>query len=78
MRGLPGYALPSLEQLRDTALNLAHVVNPACKVVGVSVNTAALSDDDANALLKDIETKMGLPTVDPFRDSADRLAQALI
>jgi len=77
MRGLPGYALPSLEQLRDTALNLAHVVNPDCKVVGVSVNTAALSDDDANALLTDIEASMGLPTVDPFRDSADRLAQAL-
>ncbi len=77
MRGLPGYALPSLEQLRDTALNLAHVVNPDCKVVGISVNTAALSNDDASALLSDIEARMGLPTVDPFRDSADRLAQAL-
>jgi len=43
MRGLPGYALPSLEQLRDTALNLAHVVNPDCKVIGISVNTAALA-----------------------------------
>jgi len=77
MRGLPGYGLPSLEQLRDTALNLAHVVNPDCKVVGVSVNTAALSAEEAKSLLTDIETKMGLPTVDPFRDSADRLAQAL-
>ncbi len=78
MRGLPDYALPSLEQLRDTALNLAHVVNPDCKVIGISVNTAALSDDDAKVLLNDIEAKMGLPTVDPFRDSADRLAQALV
>jgi len=77
MRGLPGYTLPTLEQLRDTALNLAHVVNPDCKVVGVSVNTAALSDEQAKDLLTNIETKMGLPTVDPFRDSADRLAQAL-
>lgn len=77
MRGLPGYSLPSLEQLRDMSLSLAQVVNPDCKVVGISVNTAALSEDEANALLKDIEAKMGLPTVDPFRDSADRLAQAL-
>jgi len=77
MRGLPGYALPSLEQLRDTALNLAHVVNPDCKVTGVSVNTAALNDDEAAALLTDIESRMGLPTVDPFRNSADRLAEAL-
>jgi len=77
MRGLPGYSLPSLEQLRDTSLSLAQIVNPDCKVVGVSINTAALSDDDAKTLLNDIETKMGLPTVDPFRDSADRLAEAL-
>ena len=77
MRGLPDYTLPSLEQLRDTALSLAHVVNPECKVVGVSVNTAALSDEEAKTVLADIEARMGLPTVDPYRDSADRLAQAL-
>lgn len=77
MRGLPGYALPSLEQLRDMSLSLAQVVNPDCKVVGISVNTAALSDSEAASLLSDIEARMGLPTVDPFRDSADRLAQAL-
>lgn len=77
MRGLPDYALPSLEQLRDMALSLAHVVNPDCKVVGISVNTAALSDSEAESLLAEIETRMGLPTVDPFRDSADRLASAL-
>ena len=33
MRGLPGYALPSLEALRDTALPLARVANPACEIV---------------------------------------------
>lgn len=77
MRGLPDYSLPSLEQLRDMALSLAQVVNPDCKVIGISVNTAALSDGEAKKLLADIEDKMGLPTVDPFRDSADRLATAL-
>ncbi len=77
MRGLPGYALPSLEALRDMALSLAQVVNPECKVVGISVNTAALSEEEAKTYLADVETKMGLPTVDPFRDSADRLADAL-
>jgi len=78
MRGLPDYALPSLEELRDMALGLAHVVNPDCKVTGISVNTSALSDDEAEKLLTDIESKMGLPTVDPFRDSADRLAEAML
>ncbi len=77
MRGLPGYGLPSLESLRDMALALARVANPACQVVGVSVNTAALSDAEAQACCAEIEARMGLPTVDPFRHGAGRLVDAL-
>jgi len=78
MRGLPDYTLPSLEALRDMALPLARVANPACEVVGVSVNTQHLSDAEAKAYCSEVETRMGLPTVDPFRDGADRLAEALL
>jgi uncharacterized NAD-dependent epimerase/dehydratase family protein len=77
MRGLPHYALPSLEALSDVSLELARVVNPDVKVVGVSVNTAALSVDEAKECLAAIERRMGLPTVDPFRDGAGRLVDAL-
>jgi len=77
MRGLPGYALPSLEQLRDTALNLAQVANPACRVAGISVNTHALDDGAAQACLAEIEARVGLPAVDPFRQGAGRLVDAL-
>ncbi|MGR3570279.1 N-acetyltransferase DgcN [Brevirhabdus sp.] len=77
MRGLPGYALPSLEVLRDTALALARVANPDCRVVGVSVNTSNLDDAAAEACLRDIETRLGLPAVDPFRYGAERLVDAL-
>jgi len=72
MRGLPEYSLPSLNELRDLALTLAKVVNPNCKVVGVSVNTAALDDAAALELCKTIEAELGLPTVDPFRHGAKR------
>ncbi|WP_377508957.1 N-acetyltransferase DgcN [Octadecabacter sp. R77987] len=78
MRGLPDYALPSLEVLRDTALALARVANPACQVVGISVNTQHLSEADAMAYLAEVETRMGLPAVDPFRQGAARLVDALI
>jgi uncharacterized NAD-dependent epimerase/dehydratase family protein len=78
MRGLPGYDLPSLEALRDLSLTLAHVVNPNCKVVGISVNTKAFSDDEANAYLAEVEARMGLPTIDPFRQGASRLVDALV
>ncbi|TCT41029.1 N-acetyltransferase DgcN [Martelella mediterranea] len=78
MRGLPDYQLPSLEALQDLALTMARIVNPACKVVGISVNTYGMSDEEAAKCCKDIEDRMGLPTVDPFRHGADRLAEALL
>ena len=77
MRGLPGYDLPSLETLRDTALPLARVANPACQVVGISVNTAAMGEDEALSYLEATEKRMGLPAVDPFRLGAGRLVDAL-
>lgn len=77
MRGLPGYALPSLERLRDTALPLARVANPACEVVGISVNTKGFGEDRAAEYLAEVEARMGLPAVDPFRHGAGRLVDAL-
>ncbi|MEM9341998.1 MAG: N-acetyltransferase DgcN [Pseudomonadota bacterium] len=77
MRGLPDYQLPSLGTLRDMALSLAHVVNPACKVIGVSVNTSTLPDEDVDGYLSEIEGRMELPAVDPFRHGAGRLVDAL-
>ncbi|MEL7228722.1 MAG: N-acetyltransferase DgcN [Pseudomonadota bacterium] len=77
MRGLPDYQQPSLEELRDAALLMARVVNPDVKVVGISINTQHLSDEDATALCKETESRMGLPTVDPYRHGAGRLVDAL-
>ncbi|MEM8990081.1 MAG: N-acetyltransferase DgcN [Pseudomonadota bacterium] len=77
MRGLPHYSLPSLEALRDLSLQLTRVVNPDARVVGCAINTAALSDADAETHIRETEARMGLPCVDPFRHGADRLVDAL-
>ncbi|MFV2053900.1 N-acetyltransferase DgcN [Aliiroseovarius sp. YM-037] len=77
MRGLPDYDLPTLETLRDTALPLARIANPNVQVVGVSINTQHLSDDEATAYLEKVEARMGLPAVDPYRHGAGRLVDAL-
>jgi len=77
MRGLPGYTLPTLEVLRDTALPLAQVANPACQVVGIAVNTQHMSRDEATAYLTDLEAEMDLPATDPYRFGAGKLAEAL-
>ncbi|MDO6727596.1 N-acetyltransferase DgcN [Cognatishimia sp. 1_MG-2023] len=77
MRGLPGFDLPTLEQLKETALTLARVANPDVQVVGISVNTQHLSEDEAVSYLADVENQTGLPTVDPYRHGAGRLVDAL-
>lgn len=77
MRGLPDYPVPSLESVRDTTLALARVANPACEVVGVSINTQHMSEDEALAYCETVEARLGLPTVDPFRHGAERLAASL-
>ncbi len=77
MRGLPDYTPPSMQAVSDMALALAKVANPACKVIGVSVNTQHLSQEEAEAYLAKVEAEMGLPAVDPFRQGAERLAEAI-
>jgi len=77
MRGLPHFPVPSLDELRPLALQLAQIVNPDCRVIGCAVNTAAMSDAKAEAYLAETEARMGLPCVDPFRHGADRLVDAL-
>ncbi len=77
MRGLPDYELPTLEQVRDTALTLACVANAGCQVVGISINTQHMTEAEAATYLSQVEDRLGLPAVDPFRQGAARLADAL-
>ncbi len=77
MRGLPSYSLPKLEEVRDMALALAKVANPACKVIGYSINTQHMAEADAKAYLAKVEADLGLPATDPFRFGAEKLVDAL-
>src|SRR6056297_642708 len=77
MRGLPDYGLPTIEQVRDMSLDLARVANPACQAVGISINTQHMGDAEAVNYCEEIEARFALPTVDPFRHGAARLAEAL-
>ena len=77
MRGLPDYSLPTLEQLRDTALPLARIANPACEVVGIAVNTQHMDEAEARAYLTRVESDMGLPATDPYRFGSAKLVDAL-
>ena len=78
MRGLPDYTLPSIEAVRDMALALARVANPACVAVGVSINTQAMGEAEAKAYLAEVEQRTGLPATDPFRFGAGKLVDAML
>ncbi|NNK17181.1 MAG: DUF1611 domain-containing protein, partial [Sulfitobacter sp.] len=56
---------------------LARVANPACEVAGISINTQHLGAQEALDYCAKVEAEMGLPTVDPYRHGAVRLAEAL-
>jgi uncharacterized NAD-dependent epimerase/dehydratase family protein len=77
LRGLPHYKVPSLEALQELALTMARIVNPEVKVVGCAINTAALPEAEAEGYLAETEARLGLPCIDPFRQGAGRLADAL-
>ena len=79
MRGLPrlpaaeprGAARPRADRWRGSSTRRS-------RVVGVAINTAALAEADGRrSYLAETEARMGLPAVDPFRQGAGRLVDAL-
>ena len=77
MRGLPHYPIPDLADC--IALNLANarLTNPAVRMLGVSINTSALSDAEAADYLAEISAKLSLPCLDVMRGGADGLLDHL-
>ena len=71
MRGLPHYPIPELEDC--IALNLANAMltNPECRMLGVSVNTSALSPEEADRYLSETSAQLSLPCLDVMRGGAD-------
>jgi len=67
MRGLPDYPLPGLDEAIEMHLQAARVTNPGARLVGISVNTSALSEADSEAVLARYAAQTGLPCVDPLR-----------
>ena len=46
-------------------------------MIGCAINTAALSEAEAEKYLAETEARLGLPCVDPYRHGAGRLVDAL-
>ncbi|MFC0307176.1 DUF1611 domain-containing protein [Rhizorhabdus histidinilytica] len=78
--GLPDYPLPSIGEAVDLSLQLARRTNAAVRCAGVSLNTAGLSADEAEALIARRSREWQLPVADPMRGgpSFERLVDACL
>jgi len=65
--GHPGYVLPQVDETIALNLQLGARTNPDIRCGGVSLNTAALSSEEAARLLAAESDRLGLPVADPVR-----------
>lgn len=70
--------IPPLNEVAETALNLVQMTNPNCIWAGISMNTAALADEERRGYLADIGGKYGLPCVDPVATGMAEIADFLL
>lgn len=78
--GLPGMALPSLEDVIALTATLGRRTNPAIRCGGISLNTSSLSADEAATVIAEASAATGLPAADPLRGGPgfDRLVEACL
>ncbi|SRR6056297_3066464 len=77
VKGLSGVAIPPLERIFDLSEQMANLRHP-CRIIGVAANTRDLNEADAKAEMQRVESELGVPVCDPYRDGTDRLVDAAI
>lgn len=78
--GFPDFSLPTLAQAINRYEEAARLTNPSAQVIGISLNTAALSETGRAEALARASSETGLPACDPMAGGvgpiADRLQEA--
>ena len=72
----PWVRIPPLPEMIDIYERAAAPVRPA-KVIGIALNTFAMSEPDARAAVDHAARETGLPATDPVRYGAEPLAEAV-
>ncbi|AWB22945.1 DUF1611 domain-containing protein [Methylobacterium currus] len=77
MRGVK-HPLPSLQEVIDLTVRLGRLTNPDIRPTGIAVNTQALEEGEARALLDRLAAEHGLPATDPVRFGVEGLVDRLV
>ncbi|MDP5278913.1 DUF1611 domain-containing protein [Sphingomonas sp. DG1-23] len=70
MLGTAGYRVATIEEIIDLTLALGRRTNPDIRCGGVSFNTSALDEAEAEAVMRRESERLGLPVADPVRGGA--------
>ena len=68
--------IPPLSELAKLHEEIAKPIKPS-KVVGISLNTSHLTEEEAKREIAKTEAQTGLPTVDPVRFGCEKLIESL-
>ncbi|MGU3538967.1 N-acetyltransferase DgcN [Methylobacterium sp. A54F] len=77
MRGVQ-HPLPSIRAVIDLTVQLGRLTNPDIRPVGIAVNTQALGEAEARALLADLAAEHDLPATDPVRFGVEGLVDRIV
>ena len=76
MRGV-GHPLPTIGEVIDLTRACGRLTNPDIRCVGIAINTAALDEEAARAVLAEAEEDYDLPATDPVRFGVETLIDRL-
>lgn len=77
MRGLPHSDFPSIEETISLNEQAARLTNKKAKVVGITVNTSSVNEEEGRRICDEISAEFGVPCVDPLRDGTDAIVSTL-
>jgi len=77
IEGMEPHPLPSLERLIDYYEASANVMHP-CRVIGVSMNSRKVSEEEAEAECERVRREFGLPACDVIRHGPGKLVEAVL
>jgi uncharacterized NAD-dependent epimerase/dehydratase family protein len=78
--GHPEYALPQIDETIALNLQLGRRTNPGIRCGGISLNTGALSPDEAERVIAGMSDQIGVPVADPMRggQALDRMIDHIL
>lgn len=77
MRGV-NHPLPSIQAVIDLTVQLGSLTNPGIRPVGIALNTQALDEDAAKALLAELAETHDLPATDPVRFGVEGIVDRIV